>query len=49
MCIGIIGEDIDAIIRKIQEEVSATVIPVYCDGFKSKVWASDMMDHSKVS
>ena len=37
---GIIGEDIDAIIRKIQEEVSATVIPVYCDGFKSKVWAS---------
>lgn len=37
---GIIGEDVDAIIRNIQSEVSATVIPVYCDGFKSKVWAS---------
>ena len=37
---GIIGEDIDAIIRNIQEEVSAELIPVYCDGFKSKVWAT---------
>ncbi len=37
---GIIGEDIDAIIKKAQGEVSAKVIPVYCDGFKSKVWAS---------
>lgn len=37
---GIIGEDIDAIIRNIQPEVSAKVIPVYCDGFKSKVWAT---------
>jgi len=37
---GIIGEDIDSIIGNIQDKVSATVIPVYCDGFKSKVWAS---------
>jgi nitrogenase molybdenum-iron protein alpha chain len=37
---GIIGENIDAIIKQVQEGVSATVIPVYCDGFKSKVWAS---------
>jgi nitrogenase molybdenum-iron protein alpha chain len=37
---GIIGEDIDAIIKRVQGEVSAKVIPVYCDGFKSKVWAS---------
>lgn len=37
---GIIGEDIDAIIKQIQGDVSAKVIPVYCDGFKSKVWAS---------
>lgn len=37
---GIIGEDIDAIIRTIQPEVNAKVIPVYCDGFKSKVWAT---------
>lgn len=37
---GVIGEDLDAITKKIQGEVSAKVIPVYCDGFKSKVWAS---------
>lgn len=37
---GIIGEDIDAIIRNIQPEVSSIVIPVYCDGFRSKVWAT---------
>lgn len=37
---GIIGEDVDGIIRNIQPEVFAKVIPVYCDGFKSKVWAS---------
>ncbi len=37
---GIIGEDLDAIIKRVQGEVSAKVIPVYCDGFKSKVWAS---------
>lgn len=37
---GIIGEDVDAIISQTQNETSATIIPVYCDGFKSKVWAS---------
>jgi nitrogenase molybdenum-iron protein alpha chain len=37
---GIIGEDIDAVIGQTQDEISATIIPVYCDGFKSKVWAS---------
>lgn len=37
---GIIGEDMDAIIKQVQGDVSAKVIPVYCDGFKSKVWAS---------
>lgn len=37
---GIIGEDIDAIIRNIQPDVSAKVAPVYCDGFKSKIWAT---------
>jgi nitrogenase molybdenum-iron protein alpha chain len=37
---GIIGEDIDAVIGQLQEEITAPIIPVYCDGFKSKVWAS---------
>lgn len=37
---GIIGEDIDAAIAQVQPEVSGSIFPVYCDGFKSKVWAS---------
>lgn len=37
---GIIGEDIDAVIGQTQKDISEPIIPVYCDGFKSKVWAS---------
>lgn len=37
---GIIGEDIDAVVEKVQPEVTALVVPVHCDGFRSKVWAS---------
>ena len=37
---GIIGEDIDAVITDVQKDVTPIIIPVYCDGFKSKVWAS---------
>ena len=37
---GIMGEDIDATIDKVRPEVSATVIPTHCDGFRSKLWAS---------
>jgi nitrogenase molybdenum-iron protein alpha chain len=37
---GIIGENIDTIIANIQPDVSAKVIPVHCDGFRSKLWAT---------
>ncbi|MDD1724791.1 MAG: hypothetical protein LUQ07_06660 [Methanospirillum sp.] len=37
---GIIGEDIGAIIDGIQPDIKATVIPINCDGFRSKLWAS---------
>ena len=40
MCFWYHGENVDAIISQTQNETSATIIPVYCDGFKSKVWAS---------
>jgi nitrogenase molybdenum-iron protein alpha chain len=37
---GIIGDDIEAILRKMQEETQALLIPIHCEGFKSKVCAS---------
>lgn len=37
---GIIGDDIDSILQEIEEEINVPVIPVYCEGFKSQLWAS---------
>ena len=37
---GIVGEDVGSTIEKIQPDIKATVIPVQCDGFRSKLWAS---------
>lgn len=38
---GIIGDDIDAISRNLQDEYPDTIIvPIHCEGFKSKVCAS---------
>jgi len=37
---GIVGEDIEGVIEEIKDQVQAKVLPVYCEGFKSKIWAS---------
>jgi nitrogenase molybdenum-iron protein alpha chain len=37
---GIIGDDIKGVISDLGEEVPIPVIPVSCEGFRSKVWAS---------
>lgn len=37
---GIIGDDIDAIAKDLQEENEALIIPIHCEGFKSKICAS---------
>ena len=37
---GIIGDDVDSNLRNLQKEVSALLIPIHCEGFKSKVCAS---------
>lgn len=37
---GIIGDDIDGLIDKVQPRVSARLIPVHCEGFKTKIWAT---------
>lgn len=37
---GIICDDIDVVADKVQTKVSARIIPVHCEGFKTKIWAS---------
>ncbi len=37
---GIIGDDIDGVAGRLQPLVNAKIIPVHCEGFKTKVWAT---------
>ncbi len=37
---GIIGDDIDGVADRIQPQISARIIPVHCEGFKTKIWAT---------
>lgn len=37
---GVIGDDIDAIAADLQKENEALIIPIHCEGFKSKICAS---------
>lgn len=37
---GIIGDDIDAIAADLQKEYDAVIVPIHCEGFKSKICAS---------
>ncbi|MEY8353654.1 nitrogenase component 1 [Lachnospiraceae bacterium 54-53] len=37
---GIIGDDLDSIVKDLQEESDALIIPIHCEGFQSKICAS---------
>ena len=37
---GIIGDDIDEVVGRLQAEVTAALIPVHCEGFKTKISAT---------
>ncbi|MDR1277881.1 MAG: nitrogenase [Treponema sp.] len=37
---GIIGEDIESISDEMEEELGHPIVPVYCEGFKSKIWST---------
>ncbi|MBI1921049.1 MAG: nitrogenase component 1 [Geobacter sp.] len=37
---GIIGDDIDGVAQKVQPQVAARILPVHCEGFKTKIWAT---------
>ncbi len=37
---AIIGDDIDSILDDLQHQISAKIVPIHCEGFKSKIMAS---------
>ncbi|GBG57133.1 nitrogenase protein alpha chain [Sporomusaceae bacterium FL31] len=37
---AIIGDDIDSVVEQAQKEVTARIVPVHCEGFKTKIQAS---------
>jgi len=37
---GIIGDDIDGVAQQLQPDIKARILPVHCEGFKTKIWAS---------
>lgn len=37
---GIIGENLESVASEMEEELGYPVIPVYCEGFKSKIWST---------
>jgi nitrogenase molybdenum-iron protein alpha chain len=37
---GIIGDDIESVTDEMQEELGIPVVPVFCEGFKSRIWSS---------
>ncbi|PWB49672.1 MAG: nitrogen fixation protein NifE [Candidatus Methanoperedenaceae archaeon] len=37
---GIIGDDIEAIANSVQPRVKASIVPIRCEGFRTKVWAT---------
>ncbi|MFL0194968.1 nitrogenase component 1 [Clostridium sp. WILCCON 0269] len=45
---GIIGEDVDSVVEELKEEIPVPIAAVYCEGFRSRVWASgfDASDHA---
>ncbi len=45
---GIIGDDIDGLAARLQPEINAKILPVHCEGFKTKIWATayDAVYHS---
>lgn len=37
---GIIGDDLSGLAEKLEEELGLPVVPVFCEGFRSRVWAT---------
>jgi nitrogenase molybdenum-iron protein alpha chain len=48
---GVIGEDVDSLASELGDEFGIPVVPIHCEGFKSRIWASgfDIGDHAVMS
>ena len=44
---GIIGDDIDGTSRELEDELGIPIVPLHCEGFKSRHWSSgwDVIEH----
>lgn len=44
---GIIGDDVESVVRDCEDELGVPVVAMYCEGFKSKHWSSgfDAIQH----
>lgn len=44
---GIIGDDVDGTAREVEAELGIPVVPLHCEGFKSRHWSSgwDVIEH----
>ena len=37
---GIVGDDVEGVAEELEDELSIPVVPVSCEGFKSKIWTT---------
>ena len=37
---GIIGDDVEGVANEASEEIGIPVVPIFCEGFRSKIWTS---------
>lgn len=37
---GIIGDDIEGVANEMEEELGVPIVPIYCEGFKSRIWTT---------
>ena len=37
---GVTGDDVESVVAQAQEKVKAKILPVHCEGFKTKIWAT---------
>ena len=44
---GIIGDDVDGVAKQLENELEIPIVPLHCEGFKSKHWSSgwDVIEH----
>jgi len=44
---GVIGDDVDGVVQRMEAELGVTVVPLICEGFKFKHWSNgwDVIEH----